>query len=161
MVNRYFVIADTHFGHENIIKYCNRPFRDVEHMNGALIKKWNTAVRKEDTVFMLGDFALGNAEFVRQIGQQLNGRKFLVKGNHDNLPNHVYLDAGFKEVSSYPILFDGFYLMSHEPLVLSQTTPYFNFYGHVHNDDRYQDTLTSKCISVERISYTPYMFLEK
>ena len=160
-MSRYFVIADTHFGHENIIKYCNRPFRDAKHMGSALIKKWNTVVKKEDTVFMLGDFALGNAELVRQIGQQLNGRKFLVKGNHDVLPNQVYIDAGFREVSSYPILFDGFYLLSHEPLILSQTTPYFNFYGHVHNDDRYQDTLTSKCVSVERTGYTPYMFLER
>lgn len=43
-MSRYFVIVDTHFGHENIIKYCNRSFRDTKHMNSALIKKWNTLV---------------------------------------------------------------------------------------------------------------------
>ena len=160
-MTKYFVTADTHFWHENIIKYCNRPFRDLSHMNSALIKKWNTLVSKNDYVFVLGDFSLGNAELTKQIGLQLNGRKILIKGNHDNLPNKVYLDAGFREVSSYPILFDGFYLMSHEPLILSQTTPYFNFYGHIHNDERYVDTLTSKCISVERTAYQPYKFLEK
>ena len=160
-MTKYFVTADTHFCHENIIKYCNRPFRDLSHMNSALIKKWNTLVSKNDYVFVLGDFSLGNAELTKQIGLQHNGRKILIKGNHDNLPNQVYFDAGFREVSSYPILFDGFYLMSHEPLVLSQTTPYFNFYGHIHNDERYVDTLTSKCISVERTAYQPYKFLEK
>lgn len=158
-MTKYFVIADTHFSHDNIIKYCNRPFKDINHMNSALIKKWNTAVSKRDYVFVLGDFSLGNAELTKVIVSQLNGYKILVKGNHDKLPNDLYLEAGFKEVSSYPILFEGFYLMSHEPLILSQTTPYFNFYGHTHNDDRYADTPTSKCVSVERIGYQPYKFL--
>lgn len=50
MKKKYFVIADTHFSHENIIKYCNRPFRTVEEMNNALVKNWNNNVSKNDVV---------------------------------------------------------------------------------------------------------------
>lgn len=158
-MKRYFVIADTHFGHKNIITYCNRPFRTVEEMNNHIIKEWNDCVSNDDTVFMLGDFAFGRVPII-EFTSKLNGKKILIKGNHDTYPNEFYRQCGFKEVSEYPILF-GFYLMSHEPLQLSETTPYFNFYGHVHNDAKYIDNSTSKCISVERIGYRPYCFLTK
>lgn len=159
MKKGYFVIADTHFGHENVIKYCNRPFKDVDDMNYRLIKNWNETVSNNDTVFMLGDFAFGR-EAVEKIVPRLNGRKILIKGNHDTYPNEFYRQCGFEEVSKYPILFE-FFLMSHEPLILSETTPYFNYYGHVHNDPKYIETPTSKCVSVERVGYRPYLILER
>lgn len=155
---KYFIIADTHFGHENIIRYCNRPFRTAEEMNRALIQNWNSTVSKNDTVFVLGDFAFGK-ELIKEIAPKLNGRKILIKGNHDDYRNEYYRNCGFEEVSEYPILF-GFYLLSHEPLQLSETTPYFNYYGHVHNDMKYVDNLTSRCVSVERIGYKPFCFYE-
>lgn len=158
-MKKFFVIADTHFGHANIIAYCNRPFRSVEEMNSRIIKEWNDCVSNNDTVFMLGDFAFGK-NLVAELVPKLNGKKILIKGNHDTYSNDFYRQCGFKEVSEYPILF-GFYLMSHEPLQLSETTPYFNFYGHVHNDAKYIDNATSKCVSVERIGYRPYCFLTK
>ena len=155
----YSVIADTHFGHANIIKFCNIPFNTVQEMGVKLIQLWNETVNKNDVVFMLGDFAFGK-DIIPQIVPLLNGEKILIKGNHDTYPNEFYRKCGFKEVSKYPILFD-FYLMSHEPLQLSETTPYFNFYGHVHNDNKYIDNATSKCVSVERIGYRPYNFMRK
>lgn len=158
-MRNYFVIADTHFGHANIIKFCNRPFNTVQEMDVKLIKLWNETVNKNDVVFMLGDFAFGK-DLIPQIVSLLNGEKILIKGNHDAYPNEFYRKCGFKEVSKYPILFD-FYLMSHEPLQLSETTPYFNFYGHVHNDNKYIDNATSKCVSVERTGYRPYNFMRK
>lgn len=156
---KYFVIADTHFGHAHVIDYCNRPFKDINDMNFKLVKFWNETVSNGDYVFMLGDFAFGK-ENVRRFANELNGRKILIKGNHDTYPNSFYRECGFEEVSKYPILFE-FCLMSHEPLLLSQTTPYFNFYGHIHQDERYIENATSKCVSVERINYRPYCFLEK
>ena len=52
--------SDTHFSHCNIIKYCNRPFKDVDEMNKILIQNWNNVVRPDDIVWHLGDFALGD-----------------------------------------------------------------------------------------------------
>jgi hypothetical protein len=57
-------------------------------------------------------------------------------------------------------VYNNFFLMSHAPLQLSETTPYFNCYGHVHNDNKYVDNDTSRCFSVERINYTPYLLFD-
>jgi len=56
-----FFTSDTHFNHANIIKFCDRPFKDVELMNETLIANWNRVVGLDDTVFHLGDFCLGGA----------------------------------------------------------------------------------------------------
>ena len=74
---RILFTADTHFGHRNIIRYCNRPFYSVEEMN------WNKVVDKEDVVFHLGDFAVGGADVWSNLLQQLNGKVYLIMGNHD------------------------------------------------------------------------------
>ena len=157
---KVFVIADTHFGHDKIIRYCNRPFSDVVEMDSTLIKKWNETVSSKDTVIHLGDFGIGRKEYIKDIIGVLNGKKILIMGNHDSWSESWYREAGFDTVSRFPILFSDFFLMSHAPLQLSETTPYFNCYGHVHNDEKYQDSATSACYSVERIGYRPKLLFE-
>ncbi|MBX3075784.1 hypothetical protein KF707_22435 [Candidatus Obscuribacterales bacterium] len=56
-MNTWFT-SDHHFGHTNIIKYCNRPFNSVAHMNALMEVDWNSIVAPEDTVYYLGDFAM-------------------------------------------------------------------------------------------------------
>lgn len=154
------IIADTHFGHENVIRYCNRPFRSADEMDKALIKNWNAVVTNQDTVIHLGDFCLCSKDRCKEILRLLNGKKILIKGNHDNWTDDFYRDAGFSYVSKFPIVYNNFFLMSHAPLQLSETTPYFNYYGHVHNDEKYHDAATSKCVSAERINYQPLLIFE-
>lgn len=81
---RWFT-SDTHFGHANIIKYCNRPFADPEEMNEAIIDNWNSVVGIGDTVFHLGDVALGKWAEWDGVLSRLNGYKVLVIGNHDRI----------------------------------------------------------------------------
>jgi calcineurin-like phosphoesterase family protein len=77
-----FFTADHHFGHANIIKYCNRPFSTVEEMDEFYIKQWNSMVSDKDTVYYLGDFTL-NSDASSYI-VRLNGRKIIViPGGHD------------------------------------------------------------------------------
>lgn len=73
----YFT-ADLHLNHENIIKYCNRPFNDLEDMNETLIENWNTIIKHCDTVYIVGDFSF-NGKF----NGFLYGNKVFLKGNHD------------------------------------------------------------------------------
>lgn len=76
-------ISDTHFGHDRILRYCNRPFVDVNDMNETLIRKWNETVPADGIVFHLGDFGFGNARDTDSILRRLNGTKYLILGNHD------------------------------------------------------------------------------
>lgn len=75
--------SDTHFFHENILRYCNRPFRDVTEMNDVLVKNWNETVPEDGVVFHLGDFAFGDPHEWNDILSRLNGRIYLILGNHD------------------------------------------------------------------------------
>lgn len=85
-MKKLFLTSDLHFGHENIIRYCDRPFKSVRHMNEAMIERWNARVHTEDIVLFLGDFAMGRGvtpDYVVEIIDRLNGHKEVVMGNHD------------------------------------------------------------------------------
>jgi len=77
----YFT-SDTHFGHDNVIGFCNRPFASTEEMNEVMIRNWNERVTGADTVYILGDmfFRCNDAE---DILKRLKGKKRLIVGNHD------------------------------------------------------------------------------
>lgn len=99
--------ADTHFGHKNIIQYCDRPYDSVEEMDRDLIANWNDLVRAEDEVYFLGDFSL-DFRRVKQVVPLLNGKIHLVAGNHDlchSSNNNArayalrYIQAGFCDVT--------------------------------------------------------------
>ena len=84
-MSRTWFTADTHFGHQNILKICKRPFDTIEEMDRTLIANWNSVVGKNDQVFHLGDFAYrADQRLMRRVFSQLNGQKFLIEGNHDN-----------------------------------------------------------------------------
>jgi calcineurin-like phosphoesterase family protein len=78
----YFT-SDTHFGHSNIIKYSNRPFGSADEMDNTIIHNWNAIVRPEDTIYHLGDFAVGGGSAMLYL-PRLNGQIKFVWGNHDN-----------------------------------------------------------------------------
>ena len=161
MSQKVFVISDTHFGHENIIRYCGRPFASVEEMDEAMIKNWNETVSNNDIVLHLGDFGLGKKEYIASIIPRLHGKKILILGNHDNWSEQSYRDMGFHTVSRFPIIYDDFYILSHAPLLLSEKLPFMSCYGHIHDSDMYKDTENSRCFSVERIGYRPCLLYEK
>jgi len=81
MSKRWFT-SDTHYGHRNVIKYCNRPYKDIDEMHAAMIEQWNKQVAPTDHVYHLGDFSL-NPKWSKLIVPMLNGTKELISGNHD------------------------------------------------------------------------------
>ncbi len=96
-----FVCSDTHFGHANIVRYCERPFRDVHHMGTELVRRWNEPVSNDDTVYFIGDFAMGpkvDEEFIVSVLSSLNFKTmYVVLGNHDQ-PNKKYKQKGLKRI---------------------------------------------------------------
>ncbi len=160
VVSIYF-IADTHFGHKNIIEYENRPFGNVEEMDKVLTKNWNNTVSEADTVFMLGDFSFYGKEKTMNICKSLNGKKILVMGNHDEHTPNWYRECGFEEVSRFPVIYENFWILSHEPMYVNTNMPYANIFGHIHSNPIYKTVSNqSACVSVERIDYRPVEFSE-
>lgn len=174
--SREFFIADTHFCHANIIKYCNRPWNsgndedgklvitpeDVERMNNDLIDNWNKVVGPNDIVWHLGDFCFGKnkIEKSKEILEKLNGKVNLVLGNHDlsgteNIKK--YYDAGFNKVYDRSILINGYVILSHVPMLfLNDNCPFVNIAGHVHDSTAFRTwTPTQVIVSVERHNYAP------
>lgn len=74
--------SDQHFNHINAIKYCNRPFANVDEMNKALIGSWNKVVKPDDTVYHLGDFTLGGIDVAQKFLEQLNGTLLVLLNPH-------------------------------------------------------------------------------
>lgn len=108
---------------------------------------------------MNGDFALSGKDKIIEIGQQLNGRKTLVLGNHDGASLKTYYDAGFEMVSKYPIVVGEFFIVSHMPQYIQENGVYANIFAHVHTNPMYKSVSSrSFCVSAERINYTPISF---
>lgn len=150
-----YFIADTHMGHYNIIKYENRPFISVQEMNQYMINTWNKIIKPNDMIYHIGDFGLGKSQELINLGQQLNGKKILIKGNHDKRnTNTFWRRCGFEKVYNKLMIKENNqkFILTHVPL-LKIPKNYINLYGHVHTiNDRCSN---SYCVSVENIDYKP------
>lgn len=145
-----YYTSDLHFGHLNIIRFCDRPFPGVPAMDARLVQLWNETVTDDDTVWVLGDVALGALdESLANIGR-LAGRKILVPGNHDRCwagdralrtgdpetrerrratARERYLSAGFAEIHDQP----GPVAVGDQEVALS----HFPYEGDSHGEDRF------------------------
>lgn len=133
--------SDTHFHHDNILKFCNRPFQDVKEMNECMIETWNELIGPEDTVFHLGDFCFGGSSNWLDILPRLNGHIHLILGNHDVKNIRVqYLDY-FESVSfQQQIIVEGRSIyLNHYPFLTwggmyrDADHQVWQLFGHVHS----------------------------
>ena len=136
-INATYFTSDQHFGHANIIKYCNRPFSSVYEMDNYLIKQWNNKVGDDDTVFILGDLFFRNAYSPEKILENLNGRKNLIIGNHDKYwTRKVDIIKHFDVIITSTFLVtmgDHRILLSHYPIYDFNNCDYM-IHGHNHNN---------------------------
>ena len=121
---RVYVISDEHFDHNNIVTHTRKDLfgsddidNSVSKMNEYIISNHNSVVNDDDIVLILGDFSFKTGiDRLTELISKLNGHKFLVMGNHDNIEKpDFYLKAGFEDVFLNPIKFNGDYY-SHYPL---------------------------------------------
>lgn len=157
-----WVISDTHFWHENILNFKQkdgtklRVFNSVQDMNEVMVRNWNAVVRPDDKVYHLGDVGFSSFARIKEIFDRLNGRKVLIKGNHDAFKLSQYQQL-FKDVRAYHVLDK--VLLAHIPVhPLSLGRWKGQVHGHLHAlvvpDNRYLN------VSVERTKYTPVNFHE-
>lgn len=178
-----WIISDTHFGHVNILDYepCRHQWLStgidaakddlVGHMNSVLIEAWNSTVSEGDTVYHLGDFAMGNPEKWPGYRKRLNGRIVLIKGNHDKKPERWLDITKGDEVHDVMVLPKdasgdlGVVVMRHDPSKFTAeeiSSADWLFHGHLHSGNHRADTISKidnptklVCFSVERLPTQP------
>lgn len=131
-MEKIFFTADTHFNHEAILKYCQRPFSTVEEMNECLIENWNNKVGKKDRIYIIGDFCFSDH---LKIVSRLNGKKHLIVGNHDKSLNQNILSHFVSVSQRKEIKVDNrFFILEHCPLRTWEECYMgsVHLFGHVH-----------------------------
>ena len=101
-MNKVFFTSDLHFGHENVIRFDNRPFSSVEEMDETLVRRWNAKVGVGDLVYVLGDFIWRSRnDDASGLIRSLNGSKILIKGNHDRFLHNSKVKDALAAVKDY------------------------------------------------------------
>lgn len=138
-MSKIFYIADTHFGHANIIRFDERPFSSVEQMEETIINNWNGVVTNQDDVYILGDFCWSKdeSEWLRLL-HRLNGKKCLIKGNHDLRQYSQKLKNDLHDIKEYKEIKDGdkSIMLCHYPILFYRSSyddKKWMFCGHTHN----------------------------
>jgi len=138
---KVFLTSDLHFGHENIIKYCNRPYKDIAEMDKCLIDNWNSVVGPNDLVYNLGDLCMPKRvkkdknyyyDYCADVLMDLNGRHVLILGNHDYLDPFKYIEIGIESVHTSLIVGD--FVLAHDPSIATAIPKKMSLIcGHVHD----------------------------
>ena len=162
-----YIISDTHFGHENIIKYCGRPFTSAKKMNEAMVERWNAIIKPEDKVYHLGDVyfpgVVKTPMHWSQFFAQLHGHKRLILGNHDNGKDQI-LQRTFEKIGVWRMFPEYGLLLTHVPVHESalkrgptgnETNPrsLVNVHGHIHDNMSPAGPYINAC--VEWTNYKP------
>ena len=131
-----------HIGHQNVLEFDNRPFETLEEMHETIRNNWNSVVGNEDVVYILGDFIFSFKEEYIEYVKSLNGRKRLIKGNHDKCNSGVYKNL-FEKISDYEKIKDEnrVVILSHYPMMAydgSYENRNYHLYAHVHTTEEYE-----------------------
>ncbi len=158
-VHDKWFISDTHFFHENILKFTGndgkpiRNFESINHMHEFMVDKWNSVVKANDYVYHLGDVTFRYGSEFNELMSRLNGRKRLTLGNHDKIKG-TDLIRWFEKVDLWKGFKEHNFTVSHMPLMLqSLRDGAYNVHGHVHQNSLNNPNYIN--VSVEVRNYTP------
>lgn len=159
-LDRLWVIADTHFGHDNIVRLAHRPFAPDEQ-DEVMLGRWREVVGPDDPILHLGDVAVASRQGIWSLIHGLPGRpKWLVRGNHDRdhrMPS--ILAAGFTVIRPPSFLYRGWLVeCTHQPIPardLAARGRILNVHGHVHDNVEQAPDRRHVNVCVERTDYRP------
>ena len=150
-MGKIWLTSDLHLGHDQNFIWCPRGFNSVEEHDETIIKNWNELVSPDDTVYCLGDLMLNDNEGGCRKLNQLNGRIYIIYGNHDTA-NRVQLYANIRPNIlgvglAYILKYQGYsFYLSHYPTLTSNFDTgkplkrrVLNLCGHSHTNDKFKD----------------------
>ena len=160
-----FFTSDCHFYHKNIIQYTTRPFVSIEEMNETLINNWNDKVKnRKDEIYILGDFAFAKGLIVNDLLKKLNGKKYLIIGNHDRFLKDKELNTSLFEwiKDYYSLRYNKMNIvLFHYPMETWERKHYGSIclHGHVHNS-KINEVQNRFNVGVDVNNFTPVSLKE-
>lgn len=158
-----FFTADLHLSHDNIRRYCDRPFSSSEEMDTEIIRRWNEVVGKGDTVWVLGDFAFAHHTKVIRFIEALNGNINFIRGNHDkDLEAALRLmKRPLRDVYSAKDGGDQFWLSHYAHLVWPRSHHgSYHLHGHSHGCLAEDPRARRMDVGVDANNYTPVSVIQ-
>jgi calcineurin-like phosphoesterase family protein len=162
MADTWFT-SDFHFGHFNIIRYCNRPFTSTEEMDARIVDRMNQCVKPNDTLYFLGDFCMGSVEKVAAYRKRLNCNKIhFIEGNHDKMTRKLQSAfASWNSLSEIHVGKQGIVLCHYAMRVwLHHGRGTWQLYGHSHGNLPDDPLLLSMDVGVDSHDFLPWHFEE-
>ena len=153
-----FFTSDLHLSHRSVIDFENRPFKNIEEMDSAIIQKWNNTINDKDEVYILGDVSFGGRRKTTDVLKSLSGRKYLVVGNHDKL--NLDQKELFEWVKDYYKLRVGGqrFILFHYPIYAwdGKERGYIHLHGHTHTNSHSDIELPNKInVGMDHWNYRP------
>ncbi len=162
MADTWFT-SDFHFGHFNIIRYCNRPFTTTEEMDACIVDRMNQCVKPNDTLYFLGDFCMGSVENVAAYRKRLNCKTIhFVEGNHDKVTRKSQsIYASWSSLSEIHVGTQGIVLCHYAMRVWPHHgRGAWQLYGHSHNNLPDEPLSLSMDVGVDTHDFRPWHFDE-
>ena len=156
--DKLFFTSDPHFGHENILKYCHRPFSSIEEHDEELIRLWNETVPEDGIVFILGDIGFCSETYLKTILNRLNGKIYWIIGNHDWRRITPGIMNRFECITQQMVITvdNKLIYLNHFPFLCypnSDRHPVYQFFGHVHSGPLSGSSDISRLVHLNKRQY--------
>lgn len=156
--DKLFFTSDPHFGHENILKYCHRPFSSIEEHDEELIRLWNETVPEDGIVFILGDIGFCSETYLKTILNRLNGKIYWIIGNHDWRRITPGIMNRFECITQQMVITvdNKLVYLNHFPFLCypdSDRHPVYQFFGHVHSGPLSGSSDISRLVHLNKRQY--------
>ena len=156
--DKLFFTSDPHYGHENILKYCHRPFSSIEEHDEELIRLWNETVPEDGIVFILGDIGFCSETYLKTILNRLNGKIYWIIGNHDWRRITPGIMNRFECITQQMVITvdNKLIYLNHFPFLCypnSDRHPVYQFFGHVHSGPLSTSSDISRLVHLNKRQY--------
>lgn len=156
--DKLFFTSDPHYGHENILKYCHRPFSSIKEHDEELIRLWNETVPEDGIVFILGDIGFCSETYLKTILNRLNGKIYWIIGNHDWRRITPGIMNRFECITQQMVITvdNKLVYLNHFPFLCypdSDRHPVYQFFGHVHSGPLSGSSDISRLVHLNKRQY--------
>jgi len=155
-----WLITDTHFFHDEMVKFCGRPHNFTE----LILTNLKHLVAEQDLLIHLGDVIFYQYPKLNGLMNSIKGRKVLTLGNHDRKSPRWYMNNGGFDFAAELFQIDDT-IFSHRPISPLPSGVRLNIHGYWHNTyhhkiPEFYNVEQYRLLSIEKTNYKPVNLLK-